>query len=422
MIYLDIETIMTSFESPMKHRAAGLYTLLYTPGSFQRMAKKRKSRKPFQVHGLSSRGDWIRTGDLLTPSLSHLSHFPCKLQCFRAKGTERARKMGRIAKPWYRKSKKAWYVTIGGKQVLLGRTKREAMEEFKELQRTPPTNSQHLVVILDKYLIWVQENRPKSYRWYKDYLQSFVADHKGMKVSDLKPYHVDEWSSKGGGKRGKITAMKRALNWAVEMGHIPFSPIAKMSRPEVGSRTDTISPSEFSELLFHVPDEQFRVLLQFSLEVGARPQESKNLEARHVDFERKLCVYHYTEAKKDKTRVIYLTDEAIKILKKLAKEHPEGKLFRNTRGEPWTANAVRCRFRRLEDKVGKRFTQYTFRHTWITDKLTAGVDSHIVAKLAGHSSTRELDRTYSHVVDDYKFMLEHAQKKATPPSAEADDQ
>jgi hypothetical protein len=102
-------------------------------------------------------------------------------------------------------------------------------------------------------------------------------------VRDLKPHHVKKWSN-GKSKRGKVVAMKGALNWAAGQGYIPYSPIAKAN--------------------------------------------------------------------------------------------PEGKLFRNTRGQPWTANAVRCRFRRLEDKVGRRWTQSGFRHTWIARKLAAGVDSH----------------------------------------------
>jgi integrase len=86
----------------------------------------------------------------------------------------------------------------------------------------------------------------------------------------------------------------------------------------------------------------------------------------------------------------------------------------NRRGRPWTASAVRLRFARLEEKLGKLYTHYAFRHSWITRKLLAGVDSHMVAKLAGHSDTKMVDAVYSHVADDYKFMLEQAQKELRP--------
>jgi integrase len=113
--------------------------------------------------------------------------------------------------------------------------------------------------------------------------------------------------------------MKRALNWATGRGYIPFSPIAKMERPEGGTRTLTISPEEFAELLGKNRDVHFRDLLEFSWEAGGRPQEVKGLEARHVDWKRSLCVYHYSEAKKEKTRVIYLTDKALSMVRRLAK-------------------------------------------------------------------------------------------------------
>ena len=38
------------------------------------------------------------------------------------------------------------------------------------------------------------------------------------------------------------------------------------------------------------------------------------------------------------------------------------------------------------------------------------MDSHIVAKLSGHSDTRMLDQVYSHAAEDYAFMLQEAQK------------
>ena len=52
------------------------------------------------------------------------------------------------------------------------------------------------------------------------------------------------------------------------------------------------------------------------------------------------------------------------------------------------------------------------RHTQITRSLQAGVDSHVVARLSGHQNTHQLDRTYSHVADDYDFMLREAKKVA----------
>jgi integrase len=323
--------------------------------------------------------------------------------------------MARPHKPWYRKQTKQWYVELDGKQHPLGPDKQEAMRLCHEvLASRPKLPNNRVVVILDKFLEWTQAYRsPKTYRWYRDFLQAFADDHPSLTLRDLKPYHVEEWASRGKAKRGKITAMKTALNWAVRQGHIESSPIAHMERPEAGSRAETLTPEEFEKVLAHVKDSQFRELLEFSWEAGVRPQESKAIEARYLDPTKACCIIPAGEVKgKRRTRVVYLTEKALAILKRLAKKYPNGKVFRNRRGNEWTADAVRCRFKRLEAKVGKRYCQYMFRHTWITRKLIAGVDSHVVAKLAGHTDTKMLDRVYSHIADDYEFMLREARKES----------
>lgn len=48
--------------------------------------------------------------------------------------------------------------------------------------------------------------------------------------------------------------------------------------------------------------------------------------------------------------VVYLTPPMVKLCTRLAAEHPEGPLFLNSRGKPWTRNAIRCRFRTLRKR------------------------------------------------------------------------
>jgi integrase len=62
-------------------------------------------------------------------------------------------------------------------------------------------------------------------------------------------------------------------------------------------------------------------------------------------------------------------------------------------------------------QYAKRFRQYDLRHSFVTRKLRAGVDSHVVAALVGHKDTKMIDAVYSHVADDPQFMLEAAKKE-----------
>ena len=60
---------------------------------------------------------------------------------------------------------------------------------------------------------------------------------------------------------------------------------------------------------------------------GCRPQESLRVEARHVDLANCRWVFSETEEKNRRLyRVVYLSDEALSVTKRLMLRYPEGKL------------------------------------------------------------------------------------------------
>lgn len=78
--------------------------------------------------------------------------------------------MARPRKPWFRKQTKCWYVEIDGEQHDLGKNRTEATRKYHELMSQKPEapSATQLVVILDKFLDWVQVHRRASYRWYSN--------------------------------------------------------------------------------------------------------------------------------------------------------------------------------------------------------------------------------------------------------------
>jgi site-specific recombinase XerD len=92
-------------------------------------------------------------------------------------------------------------------------------------------------------------------------------------------------------------------------------------------------------------------------------------------------------------RVIYLIPEAQAILSALAEKFRTGVLFRNSRGNPWTRDAIKCRLTRISDKVGFRVIAYGARHSWATHALmNGGVDPISVAHLMGHRDATMVSR------------------------------
>jgi integrase len=265
-------------------------------------------------------------------------------------------------------------------------------------------------------------------------------------------------------KRHAMMAVQRCLNWAAKKGYIPYSPIAKIDKPQGGRRDYLITPEEYERILSLLPNQEFRDLLMVSWETGCRPQEVLIVEAHHVDLKHARWIFELENSKgKKRQRVVYLTDRALEMTKRLMLKHPDGPLFRTEAGGPWTAHSVNCQFVRLQHRMGKavlrekhlnasekevqalmkvvkrrpgmadsdvreiararirnkmaklhapKYCLYLFRHAWMTRLLQANVDPITVSTLAGHVDTSMLARRYQHLAHDPKYLLEKV-KRAT---------
>lgn len=327
--------------------------------------------------------------------------------------------MARKPKPWYRKARREWCVTINGTHHRLGEDKKEAHRKFHALMADEPAevSSDTSWGICDLFLDYVLKNRsPATYGWYRDRLQYFKDAVPNSPADALQPDRIQAWldeqSWSDGYKRGIVTAIKAAFRWAYRLRKIRRNPVDGLSRPEATPSEDFLTDGEFKKLLSLVKDEPFSDILRLMRHTGARPQELTKLEARHV-FDG-YCQFLKVESKgKKRERVIFLDDEAQKIVDKWKKKNPEGPILRNYHGKPWRANAFACRFKRLEEKVGKRITMYSIRHGFAHSSLTkAELSPEVVAALMGHKDTRMVYATYGHMMKNAKFMREQL-KKAT---------
>jgi len=327
----------------------------------------------------------------------------------------------KFPKPWYRASRGLWYVTIDGHQFNLGSDKVTAFDQYHCLMSSPPEQrlqGDSVAEIIDSFLDWCQIHRKaRTYEWYRDRSQQFVDFiPTGLKVSQLKPYHLQRWIDSNtnwapGNKRNACRAIQRALSWAVQQGYIEKSPVQHFQKPPAGKRDQVVSEKEFNRLLELTADNSFRDLLQVTWETGARPQETLRVEARHVDLDNARWVFPAKEAKGGKLpRVIYLNEKALELTNFYMKFNSSGPIFRNTKGKPWTTEAVCCRFYTIKKKTGTRYSLYSLRHTWATNALKKGVDPITVAVLMGHSDTSMLARTYAHLSHDPVYLRSAAQK------------
>jgi integrase len=254
--------------------------------------------------------------------------------------------MQKFPKPFYRTAREAWFVQVDGKQINLGPDRDEAMRRYHEAMRakrpTPrPVASHDVLAVLDAFLAWCEANRAgRTYDWYRNYLESFAATlPPGLTADALKPLHVQAWLDANPtwktGKRGAVIAVLRALNWAAKMGIIPANPIKGVEKPEAGRRDHVVSQEEFRTILGLVHGAEFRDLLITCWETGCRPQEALAVEARHVDLEKGCWIFPVAESKgKKHKRIVYLTDAALTITRRLVVERPRGSCSATPTGCP----------------------------------------------------------------------------------------
>lgn len=344
--------------------------------------------------------------------------------------------MRRPSKPWYRSFNDTWYVCLNGKQIPLVQgkaNKKEAERVFHRLMagETPqfakPTDLR-VVAVLDLFLEHAHtHNAPRTYYWYRNFLQDFSNRCGNLRVEELKPFHVSRWldahSDWGTARWGAITAVKRAFNWAVDEGLLGDSPVKKLKKPPMPARDRFLTVQERGKIVDNYRhNDPFRDFLFAMEQTGCRPGELAVVTAADVDLVRGAWVLdeHKTVSKTAEQRVIILTAAMLALTQTLMAKHPEGPLFRNAYGDPWTGNAIRCRFRRVRQKLqlGDDLVAYLYRHAVCTDLLESGAGIAQVAEILGHKGTDMIMRHYSKLRDRHEHLRDQLQRaRATPPGS-----
>lgn len=326
--------------------------------------------------------------------------------------------MARPSTPYYKASKDRWVCTINGKRYTLGKSRKEAYQRFHELMASSeplPKDSFTTYELSQAYLEWVENNRkPTTFTKNLHFIQRFIQHvGKRIKPSEVKPSVVLKWASESGlnstSQATAIGCVQRMFNWAVEHSHLTANPIATLKKPKQRRRDVVYTPEQYREIRSFAKG-PLGDLLDFMSLTGCRPQEARILEARHVHDD--VVIFPADEAKGETSRVLFLTNEALEIVKRLTKKNPTGAIFRNSRGIPWTKESVRCRLTRIGAKVGYRVVAYGFRHTFATQALLKGVDPISVAHLMGHKNTNMVASHYSHLAANPEFLKQQA-KRAT---------
>jgi integrase len=331
--------------------------------------------------------------------------------------------MGRPNKIWFRKDLGWWMVTLGGQKIRLaeGReNKKAAQGKFYELAsartRAPESTSARVADIIEAFLAWAKlhlsDQTLHNYTWYG---QLFAEAFGYLAVAELRPIHVTRWvDAHCWGPTTEYNArrsVKRAFSWACEQGILATNPLRGMKSPKPRSRERALTDTEYKVLIAN-SRRDFRILLFALKETGCRPKEARTLQWSQVKEDRWVLPKHKTVHKTGRPRTIFLTKPMQKLMAILRKDSTSDYVFLNSRGRPWTVNAIRLRISRIKDKADlpKDVCAYLLRHAFGTNAILNGVDPVTLAQLMGHESLEMISKVYCHLADQRKHLQEAVER------------
>jgi integrase len=231
-----------------------------------------------------------------------------------------------------------------------------------------------------------------------------------------------------GSQRNFIQSLNAAMNWAVRSGLIPKNPVADIEKPAATSRgTDALIGQNAEEVetnhrrILAAAPAAYRPFIQALKDTGARPSELAAATAADFDADlgafvfkkegsRRKERFSHKTATKGKDRVIMLTGPTLETVKALVKQHPTGPLFRRRRGGMLKQFHYVGLFTRIQKKLGwDEVSCYSYRHTFATEMLKAGMDVDTLAHLMGNSPV-VIRQHYSHLLADKKGLREKLER------------
>lgn len=273
--------------------------------------------------------------------------------------------------PWFRSGKNTWYATLEGKKVSLKvhgkENEAEAVRAWHRLMGGMPLDAPSMPLAASpKPLKASSEAKPAS---IQEVIDGFLADADGrvssgclrnyrlfllpfaerygkrsaeaLTVAEAEAYsRKPKWGASY--RNGFLGSLVSAFRWAERTRLIIRSPLNGIRKPPKASRgAKALVSAEAHAKLLNEASPFMKAILQLLWLTGARPGEIASLKAEDVDIANRLIVL--TEHKTSylgKSRMVFLSDEAMGILRERIALHPKGLLFRGKKGCRITSIAI----------------------------------------------------------------------------------
>lgn len=269
------------------------------------------------------------------------------------------------------------------------------------------------------YLPWSEHNSKASSHYKHELQAKMLCEYfEGRTLGQISALAVERFKreratlkTKFGGNRSphtvnsELTTLSGILNLAARHRFVRENPCSKVKHMDAGNASERrLSPDEETVLLEgaeHGPP-FLKPMIQLALLTGFRQGELISLEKSAVDFGRNRLFVVNPKWKRDRRKAegVPMGREAGEIVRRLYESARGGHLFTDEQGRPLKRAAVDYFFRKACARArveGFRF--HDLRHEYGSRLGDADVNLKKIARLMGHSNTKQTER-YVHPTDE----------------------
>ncbi len=203
----------------------------------------------------------------------------------------------------------------------------------------------------------------------------------------------------------RIKVLRTFCRWLHAEGYLETDIMAPIPNPKVPGVFPYVLAEEDIRRLLQASRKKPRdlALLLVMLDTGIRAGELCNLALRDLDLDSRALTIKNGKGQKD--RYVFFSDTTARALSRWLVYRPgdsisEALFLSRKTHEKMTRHCLYVTVKRLGDHAGitgVRVSPHTLRHTFATQWIKGGGDTHSLQKMLGHTTTRMAER-YVHLV------------------------